>query len=262
MSLSRPERRLALLEELADIGMSLARDLGARAAAAPSEDPQRDVAPAFAQISRAVRLTLAMEATLEAQILALRNGEAPSLSAPAPAGPWKPPTPNYLPPPAPGEPDTRRHGETSTDSACGQRNRIRDAVWTAIDGAYESCTDGFYALDRVHERLIEGEVYDRVLFRPWREAVAAICTDLGLEPDWSTWSDETGFPREPIVRHSNNWSYWHKQAAYHRREYIDRHGSEPEPRPPPTPPPDHPSPQSDVTAASAPGSSPGLVDPN
>ena len=168
----------------------------------------------------------------------MRNGEGPQATPAVAAPEWKPYRPTYLPRPAPGEPDTRGHDQTSSDSACPQRNRIRDAVWTAIDGAGNNTTDAFYALDRLHERLIEGEVYDRVLFRPWREAVEAICDDLGLAPDWSQWSDETGLARPGTYRFSNSWSYWHKQAAWHRKEYVRLHGSEPEPKPPPVPPPD------------------------
>ena len=52
-------------------------------------------------------------------------------------------------------------------------------------------------LDRLRENLVERENYDSLLYRHWREAVVAICADLGLDPDWSRWTDEGGFNREP-----------------------------------------------------------------
>ncbi len=79
-ALAQAERRRAMLQELAEIGMNLARDVGAHAAAAMSainEDNGGDPTRAFATVSRAVRLTLAMEARNDAHILALRNGRVP-----------------------------------------------------------------------------------------------------------------------------------------------------------------------------------------
>ena len=80
-ALAQAERRRAMLAELAEIGMNLARDVGAHAAAAMSainEDNGGDPTRAFATVSRAVRLTLAMEARNDAHILALRKGRVPA----------------------------------------------------------------------------------------------------------------------------------------------------------------------------------------
>ena len=80
-ALAKAERRLALLEELSDIGMNLARQIDAHAAAAMAainEEHGGDPARPFATLSRAVRLTLAMEARVDAQILAMRNGKVPA----------------------------------------------------------------------------------------------------------------------------------------------------------------------------------------
>jgi len=62
-------------------------------------------------------------------------------------------------------------------------------------------------LDTLYERLTEGERYDAFVDRPLREAVAAICEDLGLHPDWSRWTDD-GFP-EPTETKRFIWqSLW------------------------------------------------------
>ena len=71
--------------------------------------------------------------------------------------------------------------------------RVRDAVWSAINAEFGEFDGAMGALDELHERLTEHEIQDRIASRPWRETVEAICGDLGLAPDWSRWSDETGF---------------------------------------------------------------------
>ena len=58
-SILRAERRLRLLEELAEIGMELVRALKPRAEAAETAGG-KDPADAFAPLSRAIRLTLAL----------------------------------------------------------------------------------------------------------------------------------------------------------------------------------------------------------
>ena len=74
------ERRRALLEELADIGMALAREIAARTVQASLHpEPRHDPNRSYAAVSRAVRLTLRLEARVEADIIALRKGEAPKL---------------------------------------------------------------------------------------------------------------------------------------------------------------------------------------
>ena len=41
--------------------------------------------------------------------------------------------------------------------------------------------------------LTETEDFEALLALPFRDCVATICADLGLDPDWTTWSDEAGF---------------------------------------------------------------------
>ena len=104
----RAEWRLRMIEELAEIGMDLVRDLHrqALAAADPAEPaaadtpetpttssgrraatPGGDPAAAFARLSRAIRLTLALHARTDEALRALRAGVAaerePGVSRPA-----------------------------------------------------------------------------------------------------------------------------------------------------------------------------------
>ena len=80
------------------------------------------------------------------------------------------------------------------------------------------------ALDGLHERLIEFETQDRFLSRPWRECVDAICADLGLTPDWSRWSEETGFVGpvgKPDVKWNMLWSHDPKRSELRRRRKAE-----------------------------------------
>jgi hypothetical protein len=59
------ERHGAMLAELAELGLSLARDLHAAALAAETPAERQGLATAFHRISRSVRQTMALEAKLE-----------------------------------------------------------------------------------------------------------------------------------------------------------------------------------------------------
>ncbi len=78
-AIARGERRRAKLERLSDIGMELAEEIRERNVKTPYHpEPKHDPARAFAAVSRAVRLTIVLEAKVDAEIVALRNGEAMS----------------------------------------------------------------------------------------------------------------------------------------------------------------------------------------
>jgi hypothetical protein len=196
-----------MLERLSNLGMQLAQDIAERAVQAPGADPtpepRHDPGRAFAAVSRAVRFSLALEAKIDQQILALLHGDAVAAPAAEPCDDplaWAPPQPNAFE---------------------QRRSRISACLWDAID---EGMTDPAAADDLcfvVQERLMEGEVYDEHLFRPLRESVAAICQDLGLKPDWSRWDDEVGFPLETRRTDHDFTSIWAKwpSGAKLRREY-------------------------------------------
>jgi hypothetical protein len=59
------EQHSLVLAELTELGLTLARDLHARAMAAETADDARDLGLAFHRISRSIRQTLALEAKLE-----------------------------------------------------------------------------------------------------------------------------------------------------------------------------------------------------
>jgi hypothetical protein len=187
------EQRLAMLRRLAELGMQLAEKLAERAVSSPSDaEPKHDPAESFARISRAVRLTLALEAKFEQD-----------LAAPRAAGASAAPTVD----PHPRPPFDDPWGLKKRDHPSEHRNRIRDNVWDVLNHDVSDVHQATELLGDLHERLTDGERYDSFLYRPLRESVEAICNDLGLAPDWSRWTED-GFP--PDTRNPRrDWaSFW------------------------------------------------------
>ena len=144
-----------MLEQLAEQGMAIAARLTQRAVAPEIGEAVAEVAEVFAKVSRAVRLTLILEARLEQQILAYRNGDFAALD----------------------ESGTRSATRGARDSGLA-----RDAG----DRAQGDERDGDS----------EGAEFDRLPTGGFKAWVTEICDDLGLDPDWSCWSDEEGFIRD------------------------------------------------------------------
>ncbi len=200
---ARAEERLAILRELAELGMALARELTrraletpdnlaasdpdaqTRAVSAPPTAPRRDPADSFARLSRAVRLTLALEAAVEEQLSVLRVGGM-DRAAPSPVA---------------DDDDDDNHNHyyraLPRDYPSAHRNMIRDAVYEVVNGEITDLPAAEEILDALYERLAEGERYDALVHRPLRAAVQAICDDLGLHPSWKSWAGDDWTPSPP-----------------------------------------------------------------
>ncbi|HWF01430.1 MAG TPA: hypothetical protein VG248_16640 [Caulobacteraceae bacterium] len=204
---ARAEERLAMLRELAELGMALTRELTRRTLESPEAPeggpaadanpkgaprtipgPRHDPAESFARLSRAVRLTLALEAKAEEELSALITGVKDRAAA-------SPPAANDG-----GFPS----GRLPRDYPSAHRNKVRDAIFDVINREVTDIYPAQETLDLLYERLIEGERYDAFVHRPLKEAVAAICDDLGLHPDWSRWTDD-GFPPRPTGESGYDW---------------------------------------------------------
>ncbi len=225
-----------MLRELAELGMDLTRALVRQSAAppeaseapetspAPRAAPRRDPADAFARLSRAVRLTLALEAKTDDDLAALRAGPTPRDGAALPAlalapAPLAAPAPEPPParpavvspirgvsahhqawlddfPPEGVELTYRNSRPLPRDYPSAFRNEIRDSVIDVINREVDDPDRATEMLEDAYERLWEGERYDAFVHRPLKDAVAAICEDLGLQPDWSRWT-ENGWPPRP-----------------------------------------------------------------
>ena len=184
------QRRHAMLDRLAALGMRLAEEVVERAVESPYHpEPKHEPVRAYDRVARAVRLTLVLQARTEEQIIALRKGEPIStIVAPEP--------------------------EPSARPEVSPRERARDAVADVIDLEMPDGETAERALSRLRENLLDREIYDDLLALPFRDCVAAICADLGLDPDWSQWSDETGFAD-------------HAEMARHERRRDLAEGREP-----------------------------------
>ncbi len=159
---TRAAERLAMLRELAQIGMGLARDV-ARRAQAPGA-AAGDLGLAYGRIARAVRQTLALETRLEDGIEVRRREDraAHELQAARLA---------------------RRTLERRT-------KLVRRAVGQAIEAEAEDADRVEYLIDRLDERLDDRQDDEDFLDRPLGELVARICKDLGVTVDLNLWEDE------------------------------------------------------------------------
>jgi hypothetical protein len=147
--------RLSILRRLGDLGMRLAEEIVERAVNSPYHpEPRHEPGRAFAAISRAVRLTLALQVNMEDRLVALRKGETPTAGRPGRARVGRPAdaTRDDRPDDPPEPPDSSR--------------------------------------ENLRER--ESERFDELLSGPFEDCVAAIRADLGLEAGESIPSDAEG----------------------------------------------------------------------
>jgi hypothetical protein len=157
----RTEQRLAMLRELSEIGMRLAR--GVERQAETPETASGDLGLAFSRIARAVRQTLALEARLEGEREACVQEER-----------------------AMRDQQLARAARSSVER---RSKLVRRAVGQAIESDAEE-NDFEQLFDDLDERLGDREDDDDFLDRPVSELVARICKDLGVAVDWSLWEDE------------------------------------------------------------------------
>jgi len=182
-SILRAERRLRLLAELAEIGMELARALKPSASegdpppAAADEPPgrRRDPAEAFAGLSRAIRLTVALEAKADQELRDLIAGVATVRE----------------------EKRARAAGEAREAAERGREEReelIQILVMEAAEDQLASEADR-ERLDReLEDRLMEDEDFWNDPARPLREVVERFCDYFTLAPDWSRWRGDHWAP--------------------------------------------------------------------
>ena len=210
---ARAERQLAMLQELAEIGMQIARavrdEAAARAeavdeAARPSPFGNADLGLVYSRVARAVRQTLALETRVAEDIEKARV-------------------------------EHERARVTALRWASEERQReIRDYVAEAIEAeAVERKTperEVERLLDDLDERIEAGDYDDTLDTAPIGELVERICADLGVIPDWDLWGDQDWVTEHLMARTvagdigADRWRYLHPPPA--------------QPDPPAAPPPD------------------------
>ncbi|MDR3510268.1 MAG: hypothetical protein P4L73_01420 [Caulobacteraceae bacterium] len=159
----RAGRRLERLDELAEIGMALARTLLPEAGAAGPAVVRGDPAMAFSRIARAVRLTLALEARFDEQ---WRAGEAEAAKARA--------TKQFIR----GLIQRDKVGAITREVIETERRERGEAI------------DAERLLADLDERLEDPSELKAFADRPVSEMVAQICRDLGVAFDAEAWTDE------------------------------------------------------------------------
>jgi fused signal recognition particle receptor len=129
---------------------------------------------AFARVSRAVRLTVALEARVE------QDARAPARAVIEAA--------------ARAEDHARRAVDAEAQRRRESLAAIAQEVTEAVEGLIEDAAFADEAAgDRLYEDLVErvdALDEDEMEARPTVELIARICGDLGLEPDWDLWADE------------------------------------------------------------------------
>jgi hypothetical protein len=181
----RAERRLRVLQELSEIGMRLARalerrvmaedeaaqdetaEVGAAEPAAETAARSRDPAVAFAQLSRAIRLTLALEAKTDEALRALMAGIEQARERDRPK------------------------------RARARLVRIHGLVMDASRGDLRNEDDRERLYDLLDEQLDVEEDFYSDLERPLRDVVERLCQYFRLTPDWSRWDGEGWMEDDP-----------------------------------------------------------------
>ena len=198
-------RHVGMLVDIGDMGMVLARDLvrrvtaeteaaEAQAEAVGSGEAQAappagrgvavDPALSFTRISRAVRLTIALEARMrreiEAGVFGPANDDGRAHNSDEGA---------TAPKPIDYEAIRQRLAERIDFGAIKRANDYD--IRRAVDETIEAATDDPDEVERLRgeltERLEEDEVFEERSGWPIGVTIALICQDLGLNPDWDRW---------------------------------------------------------------------------
>ncbi|MDB5482569.1 MAG: hypothetical protein JWO83_3622 [Caulobacteraceae bacterium] len=200
VSVARVERRLRMLDELAEMAMKLASRVTQRALAedptptkaAAGDAPAHSASDELAKLSRAVRLTLDLAGRLEETLRRLRAGEAAVRAVRR-------------------QNQEARASRAETARAVAARDKVAEQVARVVFSESESEGESDDLLDALEERLTDDVAYIDVEDKPLREMVEQLCVDLGLKPDWSRWTDD-GWPEQPsdVFKTRAPWSTFNR----------------------------------------------------
>ena len=152
---ARALRQLDRLDELGDIGLTVARAVARRAEAAGADEDLGALALAYSRTARAVRQSVMLHDRL---IKALQDWDKVALDA---------------------------FDKADTLARNNHKARVERIVERAARNRYGEDADAIERLlTETAERLDDEDMYGAVLHRSVAELVGEICHDLGLEPDW------------------------------------------------------------------------------
>lgn len=155
------DRQLAVLGRLAEAGLNLATHVEQQATTpgAPLE-ALPSLALAYARVSRAARLTVALQSKVIRDIQALSEAA---------------------------------HRHRAADDKKAARDH-KDRITRVLDRVIGVEVDDADEVDRLAEeaceRLEHDDIYGDLQQYSTGEIIARVCRDLGLAPDWSRWAEE------------------------------------------------------------------------
>jgi hypothetical protein len=171
---ARTERQMRMLQELAEIGMDLARAVRTQTLA---PTPEAGAKPGlgnpdlvFARLARAVAQTLALQAKLEADCRKLMETSAAERAAER----------------AEAE---RRAVNAQNKHRAWQKERVERVVEQTVRTKVQETRIPDY-LRTMRMRFNDFDDYADSGKRSVGEIIARICRDLGLTPDWPRWAGE------------------------------------------------------------------------
>ena len=170
---ARLDRQLDMLERLAEAGLEVAAAVGRRAKTAGPDDDLNGLSLGYARVSRAVRMTIALQSRLIADLKALADSAA----------------------------QKRIEAEEADENEQAVREethkvRVVRVVERVLEAEHED-DDQVSPLVLKAEHLLDDEdLYDDILSRPIGDLVAQVCRDLGLSPDWTRLAEEPWAKKE------------------------------------------------------------------
>jgi hypothetical protein len=162
------ERHQRMLTKLAEMAMELSEaaheeavaEIAARKADPAKPEPVRDPMLSFSRMARVVRQTVALEAKLEKDRKAESQGNV-----------WA---------------DYYGRYAMATFASNEQKRRVRNLVKKEIERNALSPSDREDLTERLYERLEDdGDWRDLTDNRSVGETIAALCEELGLDPNWA-----------------------------------------------------------------------------
>jgi hypothetical protein len=196
------DRQLEALGRLADMGMAIAAAIERRATAeGPEADGALRHAPMdFARVSRAVRMTFALQSRLIAEF---KSGVCRAAMGE---------------PDADGPIEVMWAGDLEDQDEAEQKDQVRAVVQRLGEAASLDQEAVERLVSEAGERLDDDDIYRDLSRRPLGEVVALICKDLGIEPDWELLSG-IYWAKEEIARPPPGSPYagWKERQAQAER---------------------------------------------
>ena len=169
------EPQLQLLAQLAEAGVAIAVALKDQATGQSEVSVTGgDIGLAYSRVSRAVRLSLALQSSLVADLQKMRAAWAEQTIQ-----------------------DEDDRNTLGADLDCVRKARVERIIERCVEAAQEDAETVDRLVREAGERLDDFDRYDDLLSRPFSEIVEVICRDLGVSLDWNGLAQE-GWARREI----------------------------------------------------------------